>query len=535
MNEIENLKRLAGILKESVQAVPAIGKIDEKSKSEKQARFMAAAAHDPDFAKRVGISQDVAKEFNKADTGTKQLSNAMKKDESIDNREITDQEVQDAYRKRHEAFATDAPNKYALDNYASMLANRFAQQQSIKHHGTGFDPITGALLRHGVDEAHVDTCRQTNKNSARDACAMESIAEGAGPTVHTFDDSGQAYDATQTGEWFIDDESQGYPTVEVKNGDILVIPDEGVVGLCSTWPVAITKNPGKLHQMKDEYSTPEDIAEVTNLPLENVQAAFQKAQELGFETVGNIKEDLNNGYRDIEVASGQDFFPNGADSPVVKKVGPSGARHGDNPEQKSMKVSEEHKELVYAYRKFLQESTNSKTLKKKLNESQQVVSDIQIQDHNLDITSDTDSISASGPISVSASSLGRDGQPKEIGFNVWIEANSEVEWESDESPTGWNYSTDSATYTSYEYAIATPVQFQSIEFDANGTFLINGNEVSFQDFQQYLDPSALQSLLDPKIYTETVDKIFSDQAEKIEPPEPDYNEPEDYDYDYDRY
>jgi len=52
--------------------------LDEKSTTEKQARFMAAAAHDPQFAARVGIKQNVAKEFNKADTGTKQLSNAMK-------------------------------------------------------------------------------------------------------------------------------------------------------------------------------------------------------------------------------------------------------------------------------------------------------------------------------------------------------------------------------------------------------------------------------------------------------------------------
>lgn len=39
---------------------------------------MAAAAHDPKFAKRAGISQKVAKEFNTADTGTKLLSQAMK-------------------------------------------------------------------------------------------------------------------------------------------------------------------------------------------------------------------------------------------------------------------------------------------------------------------------------------------------------------------------------------------------------------------------------------------------------------------------
>lgn len=37
------------------------------STSPKQARTMAAAAHDPKFAKRMGIPQNVAREFNQAD------------------------------------------------------------------------------------------------------------------------------------------------------------------------------------------------------------------------------------------------------------------------------------------------------------------------------------------------------------------------------------------------------------------------------------------------------------------------------------
>ncbi len=37
------------------------------SKSPKQRRTMAAAAHNKAFAKKVGIPQSVAKEFNKAD------------------------------------------------------------------------------------------------------------------------------------------------------------------------------------------------------------------------------------------------------------------------------------------------------------------------------------------------------------------------------------------------------------------------------------------------------------------------------------
>lgn len=48
------------------------------SKTPKQARTMAAAAHNPKFAKKVGIPTKVAKEFNRADKGTKRLSNAMK-------------------------------------------------------------------------------------------------------------------------------------------------------------------------------------------------------------------------------------------------------------------------------------------------------------------------------------------------------------------------------------------------------------------------------------------------------------------------
>ncbi len=49
------------------------------SKSPKQARTMAAAAHNPKFAKRVGIPQKVAKEFNQADKGTPMLKKAMRK------------------------------------------------------------------------------------------------------------------------------------------------------------------------------------------------------------------------------------------------------------------------------------------------------------------------------------------------------------------------------------------------------------------------------------------------------------------------
>ena len=48
------------------------------SSSPAQARMMAAAAHDPKFAKRVGVPVSVAREFNQADKG-KKLAEAMKR------------------------------------------------------------------------------------------------------------------------------------------------------------------------------------------------------------------------------------------------------------------------------------------------------------------------------------------------------------------------------------------------------------------------------------------------------------------------
>ena len=47
------------------------------SHTAKQARTMAGAAHDPEFAAKVGIPQSVAQEFNQADKGT-QIRRASK-------------------------------------------------------------------------------------------------------------------------------------------------------------------------------------------------------------------------------------------------------------------------------------------------------------------------------------------------------------------------------------------------------------------------------------------------------------------------
>ena len=49
------------------------------STTEKQARMMAGAAHDPKFAKKVGVPVSVAKDFNKADQKSGLLKRAEPK------------------------------------------------------------------------------------------------------------------------------------------------------------------------------------------------------------------------------------------------------------------------------------------------------------------------------------------------------------------------------------------------------------------------------------------------------------------------
>lgn len=48
------------------------------STSSKQARFMAAVAHDKDFADKAGVPQSVGKDFNDADQAKKKKNNHEK-------------------------------------------------------------------------------------------------------------------------------------------------------------------------------------------------------------------------------------------------------------------------------------------------------------------------------------------------------------------------------------------------------------------------------------------------------------------------
>ena len=234
--------------------------LDEKSTSEKQARFMAAAAHNPDFAKKAGIEQGVAKEFNQADTGTKQLSNAMKKDEcsmSMFEGEMSELLFRQSMYRLNQLSDSFVPEDEALEIVAKELEQQGVSSPEIS---TIMYAIQNELYYGGADDQGYDSMFDEPDDMSADADALASAGHGS---------------------------------------------DEDYGG--------------------DDFPMEEDMA--------------------------------HNGYNDINVASGNDYFPNGADSPVVSDTGPSGARQGDNPEQKKMQVDEVHKELVYGYRNYLRESS----------------------------------------------------------------------------------------------------------------------------------------------------------------------------------
>lgn len=62
------------------------------------------------------------------------------------------------------------------------------------------------------------------------------------PTVHTFDSTGEAYDASQTHD-------------DIKDGDVLAVPSEQVVGiLVQAWPTAVGERTGAFHSLDtDKY------------------------------------------------------------------------------------------------------------------------------------------------------------------------------------------------------------------------------------------------------------------------------------------
>ncbi len=102
--------------------------------------------------------------------------------------------------------------------------------------------------------------------------------------IHHFKTTVEAYDATQTSD-------------EIETGDVLIIEDEGVVGLADTWPVAVTRWPGELHGIEVGYTL-----EKLGFTNESIQAALDQAKSLGFPT-HDFRPDADRGLLSIAKAN----------------------------------------------------------------------------------------------------------------------------------------------------------------------------------------------------------------------------------------
>lgn len=97
---------------------------------------------------------------------------------------------------------------------------------------------------------------------------------------HQFESTGAAYDATQCRE-------------DIKNGDCLFIPEERVVGLAATWPVAITANAGNLHALADDTAVDAAWMKSNGWTVDQIRAAVRFAAAWGFEIVAPFRAFLD--------------------------------------------------------------------------------------------------------------------------------------------------------------------------------------------------------------------------------------------------
>ncbi|MFJ4686520.1 hypothetical protein [Streptomyces sp. NPDC088789] len=95
--------------------------------------------------------------------------------------------------------------------------------------------------------------------------AIQADAKRKEPAVWTFDSTGEAYDAVQCRD-------------DIRDGDVLVIEHEQVIGLADTWPFALTEKHGELHTLKDHLD-PRTWKDGTYAP--GVVVAKREAERMG--------------------------------------------------------------------------------------------------------------------------------------------------------------------------------------------------------------------------------------------------------------
>lgn len=109
------------------------------------------------------------------------------------------------------------------------------------------------------EESHI-----VNVFDETDGDIAQFIAPG---TIHEFETTGEAYDATQCDD-------------NIADGDVLLIAREGVVAIADTWPLAVTVAAGKLHTPGDGLTLERSLER--RAALTGIAAAKAVAAKHGF-------------------------------------------------------------------------------------------------------------------------------------------------------------------------------------------------------------------------------------------------------------
>lgn len=304
MNELDRMKKLAGILTESVMAVPGIG-----NEAGMQPQMDEAA---PDLSLEIQSAIEMLDELE---------ANGVSPEEAVNS-------IENSFRE----------DGFSDEDIVGVLA---AVQQHIENPpGEDYDDTCPSCS--GTGEGQYD-------GASCSSCGGSGQLRGQGDP----DDFNEPDEYDPADDWAGDLE-EGIPQQQSKLDDaldsLIRVMNSGAADAESEakW-IAKTHNvPAEaLAHAYAQYKAQEIGRSGMMEEIEEEADGEEKVEEAF---------DLNNGYDDINFMAPGDFFPDGADSPVTSHVGPSGSRQGDNPEQKKMEVAEAHKELVYNYRKFLKES-----------------------------------------------------------------------------------------------------------------------------------------------------------------------------------
>lgn len=135
------------------------------SKSKAQRNLMAAAAHNPAFAKKVGVPVSVAQEFNKADKGKKFGSGGMatKCATKSDAKMIAKKEVKGHEKSMHdmkEGGRIASKGEHAIQKQSKRGAQMF-KKGGIVEKGTGEKYASkAAMMKHEKTESKAEEMKE---------------------------------------------------------------------------------------------------------------------------------------------------------------------------------------------------------------------------------------------------------------------------------------------------------------------------------------------------------------------------------------